>query len=106
MTILAKKLGFRNCRLRALPQTMGHMTNLTQLDVTGNPDLTSPPPGKRESFFVVVVLKSRPETVKNGTQAIVWFLHDLIADSRPSYRMKLMVVGQEAVGKTTLLRVC
>ncbi len=66
------------------------MTKLTQLDVSGNADMTSPP----------------PETVKNGTAAIVGFMHDLIADSRPSYRMKLMVVGQENVGKTTLLRVC
>lgn len=65
------------------------MTRLTQLDVSGNADMTSPP----------------PETVKNGTAAIVGFMHDLIADSRPSYRMKLMIVGQENVGKTTLLRV-
>ena len=28
----------------------------------------------------------------------------MIADSKPSYRMKLMIVGQEAVGKTSLTR--
>lgn len=82
------KLGLQNNRLQVLPQTIGHLTRLTVLDVRGNNDLSSPP----------------RETVKNGTAAIVGFLHDLIADSRPSYRMKLMIVGQEAVGKTSLLR--
>ena len=83
-----KKLSLRGNRLKYLPQTMGHLTKLTNLDVSDNSDLSSPP----------------PETVKGGTAAIVGFLHDLIADSKPSYRMKLMVVGQEAVGKTSLLR--
>ncbi len=83
-----RKLSLRNNRLQVLPHTIGHMTGLTLLDLTGNVDLTSPP----------------PDTVKRGTAAVVGFLHDLIADSKPSYRMKLMVVGQEAVGKTSLLR--
>lgn len=83
-----KKFSLRNNRLRSLPQTIGRLTNLVSLDLTGNLELTSPP----------------PETVKSGTQAIVGFLHDLLVDSRPSYRMKLMIVGQEAVGKSSLLR--
>jgi small GTP-binding protein len=85
---MLKKFSLRNNRLRFLPQTIGHLTRLTLLDVAGNAELTSPPPG----------------TVANGTQAMVGFLRDLIVDSKPSYRMKLMIVGQEAVGKSSLLR--
>jgi Leucine-rich repeat (LRR) protein/GTPase SAR1 family protein len=83
-----RKLGLRNNSLRFVPQTVGHLTKLAMLDLHGNPELTSPP----------------PETVRQGTAAIIGFLSDLIADSCPSYRMKLMIVGQEAVGKTSLLK--
>ncbi len=83
-----RKLALRNNRLSFLPQTIGLMTGLAMIELQGNAMLMTPPPA----------------TVRNGTQAVVGFLHDLIADSKPSFRMKLMVVGQEAVGKTSLIR--
>jgi Leucine-rich repeat (LRR) protein len=83
-----RKLALRNNRLSFLPQTIGLMTGLAMIELQGNATLMTPPPA----------------TVRNGTQAVVGFLHDLIADSKPSFRMKLMVVGQEAVGKTSLTR--
>ncbi len=45
-----------------------------------------------------------PEIMKQGVKAILGYLKELADGSEPCYRMKLMIVGQENVGKTTLLR--
>ncbi len=57
------------------------------LNVDGNP-LRTPP----------------KEIVKKGRKEIMGYLKDLAKGSEQCYRVKLMVVGQENVGKTTLIR--
>jgi hypothetical protein len=43
------------------------------------------------------------EVTMNGPRAVLEYLQDLIAGAKPCYRMKLMIVGEENVGKTTLV---
>ncbi|EGG24144.1 leucine-rich repeat-containing protein [Cavenderia fasciculata] len=70
-----------------LRPTMGLLSGLSELKLDGNP-LRTPP----------------PEILHQGLQAILDYLKDLIKGQEQCYRMKLMIVGQENVGKTTLLK--
>lgn len=74
--------------VRSLPLDMGYMTNLKTLHLSHNPFRTPPPD----------ILRS------NNTNNILGFLKDLKTSYAPVYRIKLMAVGQENVGKTSLLK--
>jgi len=83
-----KKLDLENNALRALPGEMGSMTHLTDLKLRGNPLLL-------DSWLP-------PEAQSNGTRSILAYLRDLHKGAERCYRMKLMFVGKENAGKTSL----
>jgi small GTP-binding protein len=80
-------LSLKNNGLTSLPATLGILSDtLQQLELEGN-KLIEPP----------------PEVVSLGKDAILKHLHDMLDGTQECFRMKLMLVGQENVGKTSLL---
>lgn len=82
-------LDLRNNYLEFLPSSMGWMTHLKKLRLDGNP-LRTPPAELRAS-------------AGDKPAKILGYLRDLSAGHETIYRAKLMLVGQENVGKTSLL---
>lgn len=80
-------LNISNNRLLTLPPSMGFLTNLKNLKLTGNSFQTPP-----------------PEILSKSTKMILGYLRDLAKGSEPIYRVKLMMVGQENVGKSSYIR--
>lgn len=82
-------LDLRDNYLEYLPSQMGWMTHLRKLKLDGNP-LRTPPAELRA-------------TAGDKPAKILGYLRDLSAGHETIYRAKLMLVGQENVGKTSLL---
>eukprot|EP00026_Physarum_polycephalum_P000022 Phypoly_transcript_00022.p1 GENE.Phypoly_transcript_00022~~Phypoly_transcript_00022.p1 ORF type:complete len:3281 (-),score=556.54 Phypoly_transcript_00022:159-8669(-) len=80
-------LEFMNNSVTDLPLSLATLGNLKLLRLDGNKIRTPP-----------------PEVVAGGLSSILDYLRDLIGGWEPCYRMKIMIVGQENVGKTSLLR--
>jgi len=73
--------------MTVLPPHLGSLRDtLQQFDFSGN-ELVTPP----------------LDILKGGSKAVLDFLYDSLSGSKPIYRMKLMIVGEENVGKTTLV---
>lgn len=76
-----QELHLKNNQLEYLPYTLATISTLKSLSLDGNP-LKVPP----------------KEIVRKGRKEILGYLKDLAEGAEPSYRTKLMVVGQENVG--------
>lgn len=72
-----------------LPPQMGLLSRLWNLNTRGCP-LQEP-------------LKSMIESKKYKTMDIIGYLKSVLEDARPYARMKLMIVGVQGIGKTSLL---
>jgi serine/threonine protein kinase/GTPase SAR1 family protein len=83
-----RDLDISNNRLLTLPPALGFLHNLKSLKLANNAFRTPPPE----------VLS------KNNVKLVLGYLRDLAKGAEPVYRIKLMMVGQENVGKTTILR--
>ena len=80
-----------NNDIRHIPATVGYLTKLNQSHqffFKGNNKLRTPP---------------KP-IVEAGLSEVFVYLKSLLEGAKRCYRMKIMVVGQENVGKTSLLR--
>jgi len=78
-----KVISLDNNHINALPEEITHLPNLKVLSVYKNP-LIFPP----------------PEIVAQGTQEILTYLR---LDKQPQWAAKLLLVGEDGVGKTSLL---
>jgi len=81
-----KKLDLENNLLSTLPGQMGEMTHLEELRLRGNP---------LDQFLP-------PEAQAHGIRGILAYLRDLHKGAERCYRMKIMFVGKEAAGKTSV----
>ncbi|PRP80501.1 hypothetical protein PROFUN_11723 [Planoprotostelium fungivorum] len=82
-----RDLNLANNLLQTLPQSLALLRNtLRTLNLDGN-EMKTPP----------------KEIVRRGVKEILGYLTDLSEGSESCYRIKVMMVGQENVGKTTLL---
>ena len=73
--------------MTVLPPHLGSLRDTLQtFDFTGN-ELVTPP----------------MDILKGGSKAVLDFLYDSLSGSKSIYRMKMMIVGEENVGKTTLV---
>lgn len=98
-------LGTNN--LSVIPSAIGKLSKLRTLDISSN-QIDSFPPTlallNLENFdFSKNKLRQIPKSIQTtGTQGIMEYLKDLFKGNEPCYRLKIMIVGQENVGKTTL----
>ena len=84
-------LNVSNNLIRHLPATIGYLSYLKaskSFHFDNNPKLITPP----------------AEVIRSGFDSVFNYLQSLLEGSRKCYRMKIMVVGQENVGKSSLLR--
>jgi GTPase SAR1 family protein len=80
-----QELELRSNRLSSLPPEIGALTALRFLYLAGNPLVTPP-----------------PEVVEQGLEAIRSYLRELGRTGEPLFEAKIVLVGEGAVGKTTL----
>lgn len=73
--------------LTAVPESVGNLTSLTRLDLSGNP-LANPP----------------PEVVAAGMSAVLEFLRALRDGGAEQWVSKMLVVGEPMVGKTSVTK--
>ena len=76
-----------NPAIERLPMEMGRLKDLHTLKFEGLGNLVDP-----------------PKTVAADLKACIGYLEALLANAKPYYRMKLMLVGQAARGKTTFVK--
>ena len=76
-----------NPAIERLPKEMGRLKDLHTLKLEGLGNLVDP-----------------PKTVAADLKACIGYLEALLKSAKPYYRMKLMLVGQAARGKTTFVK--
>jgi len=83
-----QSLAVVNNQLSNLPKSIVQLTNLLSLELFGNPDLNLP-----------------PEVIYGGNaqQIITYYVENVITQSRPLNEVKLLVIGQGGVGKTSIV---
>ncbi|XP_046975207.1 leucine-rich repeat serine/threonine-protein kinase 1 [Vanessa cardui] len=99
--------------LRAVPPALHLLTNLAVLNLSGNKDITDLPPqmGLLTRLWnlntVGCSLQEPLRSVVRGGRCrsvdVVGYLRSVLQEAKPYTRMKLMVVGVQGIGKTSLL---
>ena len=97
-----------NC-LKQVPSRIGELASLTSLDLSRNTGITHLPDemGRLSNLWdlqlVGLSLDLDSAILESKAQELIGFLHSKLKNSVPYYRMKLVAVGQTGRGKTTLL---
>ncbi|XP_063703322.1 leucine-rich repeat serine/threonine-protein kinase 1 isoform X2 [Culicoides brevitarsis] len=101
-----------NC-LKEIPTSIHELTNLSVLNISGNVDITELPPHmgllsrlwnlNTRGCALQEPLRTMIESKKYKTMDIIGYLKSVYEDAKPYARMKLMVVGVQGIGKTSLL---
>lgn len=106
-----QSLNLSNNYLTYLPSEISNLTELRELDISNNRLLTLPPSMGFLSNLKTLkysnnAFKTPPPEVlsKGNVKLVLGYLRDLAKGAEPVYRIKMMMVGQENVGKTTILR--
>ncbi|XP_070508188.1 leucine-rich repeat serine/threonine-protein kinase 1 isoform X2 [Chironomus tepperi] len=101
-----------NC-LKEIPLSIHELGNLSVLNISGNSDITELPAHmgllsrlwnlNTRGCSLQEPLRSMIESKKYKTMDIIGYLKSVLEDARKYARMKLMVVGIQRIGKTSLL---
>lgn len=101
-----------NC-LKEIPTTINELSNLSVLNISGNSDINELPPHmgllnrlwnlNTRGCSLQDPLKSMIDSKKYKTMDIIGYLKSVYEDARKYSRMKMMVVGIQRIGKTSLL---
>ncbi|XP_022818770.1 leucine-rich repeat serine/threonine-protein kinase 1 [Spodoptera litura] len=99
--------------LRGIPPAIHELTNLSVLNISGNKDITDLPPqmGLLSRLWNLNTvgctlqdpLRSMLQCGRYKSMDIVGYLKSVLQEARPYTRMKLMFVGLQGIGKTSLL---
>ncbi|XP_058798844.1 leucine-rich repeat serine/threonine-protein kinase 1 [Phymastichus coffea] len=106
-------LDVSNNQLKEIPSNIYELNNLSVLNVSGNVDITELPPQmgllsrlwnlNTQGCKLQEPLKSMIESKKYKTMDVIGYLKSVLEDAKPYARMKLMIVGIQGIGKTSLL---
>ncbi|CAH1285512.1 unnamed protein product [Diabrotica balteata] len=106
-------LDISNNNLKEIPPNINDLNNLSVLNISGNLDINELPPqmGLLSRLWNLNTrgtnlqdpLKSMIESKKYKTMDIIGYLKSVLEDAKPYARMKLMIVGVQGIGKTSLL---
>eukprot|EP01122_Echinamoeba_exundans_P003417 TRINITY_DN13520_c0_g1_i1.p1 TRINITY_DN13520_c0_g1~~TRINITY_DN13520_c0_g1_i1.p1 ORF type:complete len:2607 (+),score=540.72 TRINITY_DN13520_c0_g1_i1:119-7939(+) len=97
-----------NNQLKDLPVAIGRLKQLRTLNVSHNKMRSFPPQlGLMADTIQTFIWDGNPleiqqEVLSQGGHGVLEFLRDLMSGAKPCFRMKLMIVGEENVGKSTL----
>ncbi|XP_037942769.1 leucine-rich repeat serine/threonine-protein kinase 1 isoform X2 [Teleopsis dalmanni] len=101
-----------NC-LKEIPSSLHELNSLSVLNISGNINVTDLPAHlgllsrlwnlNTRGCLLQDPLRSMIESKKYKTMDIIGYLKSIYEDAQPYARMKLMVVGVQGIGKTTLL---
>ena len=75
-----------NAGLKELPVALGTLASIKRIDVSGCPSLHTPP----------------KHVVERGTDAMLQFLRDLAKGEAPSHLIKVVLLGDQRAGKSSL----
>ncbi|KAG7298401.1 hypothetical protein JYU34_018023 [Plutella xylostella] len=99
--------------LRSIPPSIHALTNLAVLNISGNKDITDLPPqmGLLSRLWNLNTvgcslqepLRSMVQSGKYRSMDIVGYLKSVLQEARPYSTCKLMIVGLQGIGKTSLL---
>lgn len=99
--------------LREVPAAIHELSNLSVLNVSGNADIIELPPQmgllsrlwnlNTRGCSLHEPLRSMIDGKKYKTMDVIGYLKSVLEDARPYARMKLMIVGVQGIGKTSLL---
>ena len=102
-------LGLDNNELTTLPEGLGELSQLQSLYLDNNELMTLPPALAQLDSLSSLKLEDNPldpiltSAVESGLDSLRAYLASL-AEADPLYEAKLVLVGEGAVGKTTLLK--
>ncbi|XP_075215251.1 leucine-rich repeat kinase [Lycorma delicatula] len=106
-------LDLSNNLLKEIPSNIHELTNLSVLNVSGNSEISELPPQmgllsrlwnlNTRGCSLQEPLKSMIDSKKYKTMDIIGYLKSVLEDARPYARIKLMIVGVQGIGKTSLL---
>ncbi|KAL7304930.1 hypothetical protein TKK_0002728 [Trichogramma kaykai] len=106
-------LDVSNNQLKEIPANIYELNNLSVLNVSGNPDIVELPAQmgllsrlwnlNTQGCRLQEPLKSMIESKKYKTMDVIGYLKSVLEDAKPYARMKLMIVGIQGIGKTSLL---
>jgi internalin A len=89
-------LDLRNNQIREIPEALAHLVNLKRLVLENNPITNVPPEIIRQGWGETILDDGNP-------QAIFSYLKDK-GEKRPLNELKVLLVGEGDVGKTSLLK--
>ncbi|XP_030762504.1 leucine-rich repeat serine/threonine-protein kinase 1 isoform X2 [Sitophilus oryzae] len=106
-------LDISNNSIKEIPTNINELTNLSVLNISGNLDINELPPQmgllsrlwnlNTRGCSLQDPLKFMIESKKYKTMDIIGYLKSVLEDAKPYARMKLMIVGVQGIGKTSLL---
>ncbi|KAJ8679026.1 hypothetical protein QAD02_014813 [Eretmocerus hayati] len=106
-------LDVSNNQLKEIPSNIYELNNLSVLNVSGNSEITELPPQmgllsrlwnlNTQGCKLQEPLKTMIESKKYKTMDVIGYLKSVLEDAKPYARMKLMIVGIQGIGKTSLL---
>ena len=99
--------------LKEIPHNIYELSNLSVLNVSGNTEIVELPPQmgllsrlwnlNTQGCKLQEPLKTMIESKKYKTMDVIGYLKSVLEDAKPYARMKLMIVGIQGIGKTSLL---
>ncbi|XP_072749395.1 leucine-rich repeat serine/threonine-protein kinase 1 [Anoplolepis gracilipes] len=106
-------LDISNNQLREIPHNIYELSNLSVLNISGNNEIVELPPQmgllgrlwnlNTQGCRLQEPLKSMIESKKYKTMDVIGYLKSILEDAKAYARMKLMIVGIQGIGKTSLL---
>ncbi|XP_050423466.1 leucine-rich repeat serine/threonine-protein kinase 1 [Adelges cooleyi] len=106
-------LDLSNNQLKEIPSNINELINLSVLNISGNKEVAELPPQmgllsrlwnlNTRGCNLQEPLKSMIDSNKYKTMDVIGYLKSVLEDAKPYARMKLMIVGVQGIGKTSLL---